>query len=194
MDMVIYMKVKDIIKKQTTLIAIAVVVVVVAAISVSYAIFFDVKAGDTQVITAGSLKLTLTDITALSITEPKTDSDGLKSSPVNYTIKNTDSNLPASYSIYIYADDNNTVDLSKIKISTDGDASSGTTAKTIASITPTLQENGKTYFLIKSDTIAANATATNNYIRVWVDEDALTQDIEGARVDLSLYVVSEVQE
>lgn len=189
MSMVIYMKVKDIIKKQTTLIALAVIVVVVAAISVSYAIFFDVKAGEEQIITAGALRLTVTDISALDISTPKTEAEGLASSPISYTVKNTDSNLPAAYQIYIYANDDNSVDLSKIKISTDG-----TTSKFLSSVTPTLNENSKTYFRIESDTIAAGASKATKQIRVWIDEDSLTSDVSNQKVSLSLYIVSEVQE
>ena len=37
------MKIKDIIKKQTTIIAIAVILITIAVIGVSYAIFFDVS-------------------------------------------------------------------------------------------------------------------------------------------------------
>ena len=37
------MKIKDIIKKQTTIIAIAVILVTITVIGISYAIFFDVK-------------------------------------------------------------------------------------------------------------------------------------------------------
>lgn len=194
------MKVKDIIKKQTTLIVIAVAIVVVAAVSVSYAIFFDVKAGETQIITAGSLKLTLSKFTALNISEPKTDDEGKKSTPVSYTVENTDSNLPASYFIYVYAGKDNAVTLDKIKISIDGDATSGSTFKAISSIETKLEDKEKEpgdnnqYYLIKSDTIPAGAERGPFYIRVWVDEDALTEDTEEAQIDLNLYVVSEVND
>ena len=56
------MKIKDIIKKQTTIIAIAVILVTITVIGVSYAIFFDVKTNSRdQVITAGTLKLTVSE-------------------------------------------------------------------------------------------------------------------------------------
>ena len=54
------MKIKDIIKKQTTIIAIAVVLVIITVIGVSYAIFFNVNRNTTdQVITAGNLSVTI---------------------------------------------------------------------------------------------------------------------------------------
>ena len=73
------MRVKDIIKKQTTIIAIAVVLVAMTAMGASYAIFFDIKKNqDDQVITAGTLKVTISGVSKL--TEPKVlDNDsGLK--------------------------------------------------------------------------------------------------------------------
>ena len=182
------MKVKDIIKKQTTVIAIAVALVAITVIGVSYAIFFDVKKNtDNQVITAGTLKLTVAGVSALNVSEPLDGTAGLASSPVSYTVKNTDSNLPATYKIYIYADTTNTMDLSKIKISTDGNASKGGT------ITPTLTENGKTYFQIDTGTLAAGASGSTKYVRVWVDEDSLVGEVTG-KVDLNMYIISEVQE
>lgn len=189
------MKVKDIIKKQTTVIAIAVALVAVTVIGVSYAIFFDVKKNsDNQVITAGTLKLTVAGVSALNVSEPVDETSGLASSPVSYTVKNTDSNLPASYKIYIYANTANTMDISKIKISTDGNATKGNTAKVLSSITPTFTDSGKTYFQIDSGTLAAGASGSTKYVRVWIDEDSITSEITGKKVDLNMYIVSEVQE
>ena len=189
------MKVKDIIKKQTTVIAIAVALVAITVIGVSYAIFFDVKKNtDNQVITAGTLKLTVTGVRALNVSEPLDGTAGLASSPVSYTVKNTDSNLPATYKIYIYANSANTMDISKIKISTDGNATKGSTAKVLSSITPTFTEGGKTYFQIDTGTLAAGANGTTKYVRVWVDEDSITGEITNKKVDLNMYIVSEVQE
>lgn len=186
------MKVMDIIKKQTTLIAIAVVVVAVAAIGISYAVFFEVKAGDTQVITAGNLTFSVTGINALTISSPVTTATGLKSTAISYTVKNT-GNLPATYSIYIYADSTNKVGVDKIKYSTDG-----TTAKllnSLASSNITL-ENGTTVvgYKLSTATINAGASGSANSLRIWVDEDLLTADLSNAKVSLGLCIVSEVQE
>lgn len=187
------MKVKDIIKKQTTLIAIAVALVAVTAIGVSYAIFFDVKKNsENQVITAGTLKLNVEGISALNVTEPVDETTGLASTPVKYTVKNT-GNLPAKYFIYIYDDSSNTIDINKLKVSIDGNESKGSTAKTITSFTP-LTEGGKTYYQIGTGNLAANASGTTQYLRVWLDEDNITEEITNKTVGLSMYIVSEVQE
>lgn len=188
------MKVKDIIKKQTTIIAIAVVLVAITVIGVSYAIFFDVKKNtNNQVIKAGTLQLTVSDVNALQLSDPMLESAGLKSSPVSYTVKNT-GNLPANYDIYIFADTNNTMDLSKIKISLDGNASSGNTAKVLTSITDTISEGGKTYYKINAGNIAAGANGTTNYVRVWIDEESLPDEVDAKVVSLNMYIISEVQE
>lgn len=187
------MKVKDIIKKQTTVIAIAVALVAVTVIGVSYAIFFDVKKNtENQIITAGTLQFTVGNISALDISVPIDNTSGLSSEPVSYTAKNT-GDLPASYNIYIYADTDNNIDLSKIKVSTDGNNSAGTTSQVLTSL-PSETINGKTCYKIDNGTIAAGATNTTKYLRIWIDEDTITSDITGQNIDLKMYYVSEVQE
>lgn len=190
------MKIKDIIKKQTTIIALAVVLVTIAVIGVSYAIFFNVSRNtDDQVITAGNLELTVSGISALTLTEPMTTAEGLTSSPASYTVSNTNSNLPASYSIYIYAGSGNNISLGSVRISTDGNASSGSNYQTLSSISDTLVENGTTYYRIDSGTLAAGASSgTTKYLRIWVDEDLVADEINNQSINLQLYVISEVDE
>ena len=189
------MKLKNIIKKQTTIIAIAVVLVATAALGVSYAIFFDVSvSSQNQVITAGNLRLTVSGVTSITLSEPIATSAGLTSTPVNYTIVNTNSNLPAAYSIYLYADTNNAMDISKIKVSVDGNGTSGSTAQVLNALTPTITENGKTYYRINNGTIAAGASGSTNYLRLWVDEDLVADDLTNVQVDISMYIVTEVDE
>ncbi len=184
------MKIKDIIKKQTTIIAIAVVLVTITVIGISYAIFFDVKKNtEDQKITAGTLELTVSGINALKLSEPMSTADGLASTPVSYTVVNTDSNLPAAYSLYIYAGNGNTISLSSIKISTDGSSSS-----VLSSISDTLVENGTTYYRIDSGTLAAGTSGTTKNLRIWIDEDLVADEINNGNLNLQLYVVSEVQE
>lgn len=188
------MKIKDIIKKQTTIIAIAVVLVTVAVIGVSYAIFFQVNRNTAdQVITAGNLELSINDITALTLSAPMTTSEGLASTPVSYTVSNT-GNLPATYSLYIYAGSGNNIALNKIKISTDGDSSSGSTSTVLSSIADTLVENGTTYYRIASGSLQASGVEPTKYLRLWIDEDLVADEIEGGNLNLQLYIVSEVQE
>ena len=68
------MKVKDIIKRQTTMVAMAVILVVITAIGVSYSVFFDVEKNQSnQTITAGIFKLTVTGNSKLTDFNAKTD-------------------------------------------------------------------------------------------------------------------------
>lgn len=185
------MKVKDIIKKQTTIIAIAVVLVATTVIGVSYAIFFNVgKNADNQVITAGTLKMTISGVSALDLSEPVGTDVGLASSPVSYTIKNTASDLPATYQIYIYTGTDNQIDASKIKVSEDG-----TTYKQLTEY-PLEQVDGTNRYRISesAENIGAGATATTKNIRLWLDEDLMVEEDAGKKVDLNLYIVSEVNE
>lgn len=184
------MKIKDIIKKQTTIIAIAVILVTIAVIGVSYAIFFNVnKNTDDQVITAGNLELTVSGISALTLTEPMTTADGLASNPISYTVVNKDSNLPASYTLYIYAGSGNNIPLSSIKVSTDGSSST-----VLSSLTPTISEGGTTYYQIDTGSLAAAANSTTKTLRIWIDEDLVADEINNGNLNLQLYVVSEVDE
>ena len=186
------MKVKDIIKKQTTIVAIAVIAIVITAIGVSYAIFFDVKTSSTQVITAGTLEITLGNTNALELDEPMSNEAGLASSAFSYTISNT-GNLPASYNVYIYADTTNAVDLSTVNIALNG----STTVQTLSSLTSsscTVDSKTYTCYSIGSGSIVAGATdSSTKYVRVWINEDA-TGDLTNSVLSLNLHVTTAVNE
>ncbi len=204
------MKVKDIIKKQTTVIAIAVVLVVVATIGISYSVFFAVdKNSDNQVITAGTLKVTLNSISALTLDNPMNDETGKSSEDnvISYTVKNDNtetkaSNLPAKYSLYIYADSDNTIELSKIKIFIEED-DKYSEPKVLNSISDTIQTDAnaenvkgqnKIAYKIDEGTLEVGKSSNTKKLHVWVDEDALGDEVNGQKVSLNLYVVSEVDE
>ena len=190
------MKIKDIIKKQTTIIAIAVILVTIAVIGVSYALFFSVnKNTEDQVITAGNLALTVSGLTAGKISDTMSETEGLASNPITYTVENTSSNLPASYSLYVYGGlkkgnkPANTIPLESIMFSTDG-----TTAKKLVDQDSVQTDNNQTAYLIDSGTIAAGSTDPSKSLRIWIDESLLSSEIEGGNLNLQLYIVSEVNE
>ena len=83
--------------------AFAITIVSFALIGVSYAVFFDVRTNSkNQIITAGTLKLTLSGLsnTPLSISEPIPTSVGLVLTPISYTVNHdSNNNLPPSYSM-----------------------------------------------------------------------------------------------
>ena len=191
------MKIKDIIKKQTTIIAIAVILVTIAVIGVSYALFFSVnKNTEDQVITAGNLALTVSGLTAGQINNTMSEAEGLASTPITYTVENTNSNLPAVYSLYVYGGiqegetQANTIPLESIMFSTDG-----TTAKKLVDPQTSIQtDNSQTAYLIDSGKIEAGGTAPSKSLRIWIDESLLSSEIEGGNLNLQLYIVSEVDE
>ena len=190
------MKIKDIIKKQTTIIAIAVILVTIAVIGVSYALFFSVnKNTEDQVITAGNLALTVSGLTARQISDTMSETEGLASNPITYTVENTSSNLPASYSLYVYGGlkkgnkPANTIPLESIMFSTDG-----TTAKKLVDQDSVQTDNNQTAYLIDSGTIAAGSTDPSKSLRIWIDESLLSSEIDAGNLNLQLYIVSEVDE
>ena len=190
------MKIKDIIKKQTTIIAIAVILVTIAVIGVSYALFFSVnKNTEDQVITAGNLALTVSGLTAGQISDTMSETEGLASNPITYTVENTSSNLPASYSLYVYGGlkkgdkPANTIPLESIMFSTDG-----TTAKKLVDQESVQTDNNQTAYLIDSGTIAARSTGPSKSLRIWIDESLLSSEIDAGDLNLQLYIVSEVYE
>lgn len=188
------MKMKDIIKKQTTIIAIAVVVVTISAIGASYAIFFNVdKNSANQKITAGTLELSFS-VNALNQSEVLSTADGLKTTAAAYTVKHTsESNLPATYSIYVCENSTNTIAASNLKYTTEGTSTAGSNAKNLTSIT---QEtlNSKKCYKIDTGTINPGSTQATKYLRVWPDESIVTDEFENKALDLDLYIVSEVKE
>ena len=52
----------------------------------------------------------------------------------------------------------------------------------------------RTGYKIGSGTIAAGGSEATKYIRVWVDEDLITDELVNKKVSLYLHIVSEVQE
>lgn len=198
------MKLKDIIKKQTLLIIVTVVAVVSTTIGVSYAVFFDVKKNNKdQEVTAGILRVKLSNFEALDLNEPYDETTGLTTTPpVTYTIQNTDSNLPARYTIAIYANPANTIPLNTIRVSTDGTTSAILTTKECikgedGNCKPAADNPNSYYWIIDSSedsgAVPAGQSSASKSIRVWVDSNALGDGIE-ATVDLNLYIESEVDE
>lgn len=191
------MKLKDIIKKQTLIIVLTVAIVTITTLGVSYAVFFDVKKNsEDQVITAGSLEATISDMKALTPTEVLSDADGLNSPAATYTIKNTNSTLPAKYSLCVFAKPDNTIELNTIKLSTNGTSFdklvSDTRAKNEAAKT---DDNvaGKDCYIIDEGTVAAGETLPQKSIRIWVSSELYGTDGEGI-VSLSLFLDVEVDE
>ena len=188
------MNIKNIIKKQTTVIAIAVVLVAVTAIGVSYSLFFDVKGSDkNQVVTAGTLNVTFNNKDSISQIKADvlTDSEGLASTPISYTINNS-GNLPATYKLYIVLGSDSAVAANNIRLSLDGDTTKGITAKTLTELTSASDTGiSGTVYQVESSTVEANKSLPTKYLRVWVKE---SDSAINGKLQLSLHIVSEVNE
>ncbi len=203
------MKIKDIIKRQTTMIALAVIVVVVATLSVSYAIFFDVsKNANDQVITAGNLSLTISGINALKEIDVTSDETGKTGDHISYTLENK-GNLPATYKLYLYASsdsDSNIVDQVKVYAPSTSESASSNGVK-LTSLTndgATLEgddQNSCTsnndklckLYLLDSGNIGATSNGTQKELYIWISEDGIEDELNGS-LNLSLYMVNEVDE
>ncbi|MCM1053744.1 MAG: hypothetical protein NC483_07210 [Ruminococcus sp.] len=183
------MKLKEVIKKQTLLIVLTVTVVALTTIGVSYAVFFDVKRNTKdQVITAGTLKITLSASGTIDWSEPRSDEEGKGADPLKYTVQNTDSSLPASYTVYIYAADGNTVPFDLVKFSTDG-----VETKVLGSQDHTDEDISgvnRTIYKIESGNVAAGGSLEKT-LHLWVSD---TMEEGEFMVKLNLYIVSEVDE
>ena len=106
------------------------------------------------------------------------------------------------YKIYIYADNSNSIDVSKLKLAISDDSNSATEAKAFVN-TDTYSITNKedsacttdcTAYKIDEGTLAAGDSTKTKYIRVWVDENQVTDELNDTAVSLKLFVVSEVDE
>lgn len=201
------MKLKDIIKKQTLIIVLTVAIVTISTISVSYAVFFDVKKNsEDQVITAGTLTATITNPSGIAPTEVLPDAEGIISTPLTYTIDNTGS-LPVHYRLCVFAAPGNTIPLDKFKISTDG-----TTYKNLVQTSPSNKnaaaeaEIGAKYsgladkscYIIAEENVKARsnpavAEPQNRSIRIWVSSELYADGADG-QVNIELHFDTEVDE
>ena len=105
--------------------------------------------------------------------------------------------------MYIYADDANTMDLSKVKVATNGEAKvfnaldvSPITISSTDDSGCTSTSDGKCKgYKIDSGTLQTGDTGkVTKSVKVWIDESLVTDEIESKTLSLKLYIVSEVAE
>ena len=99
------MNYKDIIKKQTSIIAMSVIGMCIILISTSYALFMKVNTSTkNQVVETGTLKTEYAAGTTLTTAVlPQSDTEGLATSGYSFSVTNTGT-LPMKYEITIYND------------------------------------------------------------------------------------------
>ncbi len=164
-------------KKKTIILIVSLITILIAITGISFAAFRFTKAGNKQnVITLGTLKLTLTEGAEINITDalPMSDADALTSDSYSFTLKN-EGTVPVVYSIYLdnvaISSPDVKLDDSFLKYSFDINGTAGS-AKLLTSL-----GTGSSRTLT-SGTIAAGAT--NQYkLRIWlrsdIDMDETTQ-------------------
>ncbi len=105
--------IKNVLKRQTTIIAITVIALCIGLIGISYAIFFDIDEGSPQTVTSGSLVVQfattkdglLTNGSSGTITEEEPMADGNGSTRNGYVFSVTNKGtLPMNYNVYLYDD------------------------------------------------------------------------------------------
>jgi hypothetical protein len=187
---------KQIIKKQTTIIALSVIGMCLIIISTSYALFMKVNTStNNQVVEAGTLTTTYSNGSTLTTSMvPQSDTDGLATTGYAFSVTNTGT-LPMKYEITIYNDPDvtltNEVAQQYIRISLDNGTPrtlSGI-AKTSDTATETNENNIKRVLssgLVIMPTGQTGDVATHN-VKLWIDEDA-PESIIGKTVALEISV------
>jgi len=203
------MNYKAIIKKQSTVIAIAVICLTIATIGVSFALFFQVETNsNNQIVTAGTLNVSYgSGSSSISATElvPTSDDEALTSSTMTGTIYiENKGTLPANYEIAL---GNDTKAITSAGISEEELLSheyirvaayvngelliEPTTLNKLAT-----SENSTDLYKLFDGTIETTGTGNSTLtvvIKVWVSENA-PESIIGDYVYLKMDITSEVSE
>ena len=196
------MNYKDIIKKQTSIIAMSVIGMCIILISTSYALFMKVNTSTkNQVVETGTLKTEYAaGATLTTAVLPQSDTEGLATSGYSFSVTNTGT-LPMKYEITIYNDPDG--DLTKaipqqyLRVSLDGSApvAMSTLTKTSDTASETNENNIKYLLATNKIVKAASQTgdiATHN-IKIWIDANA-PESIIGDTVAIEVAVNGEVDD
>lgn len=205
------MNYKAMIKKQTTIIAIAVICLTIATIGVSYALFFQVETNSNdQVVTAGSLNVSYgSGSSSISATDlvPVSDEEALLSKTMTGTIYvENKGSLPAEYEVAIGNDltafeerenksDNDKLlshDYLRVAAYLNGELKVEPT--TLSALEASLHsEDAYKLFNGTLDTTGTGNSTMTIVIKIWVDEDA-PEAVIGDFVYLKMDLTSEVDE
>ncbi|MBE6154666.1 MAG: hypothetical protein E7163_03755 [Firmicutes bacterium] len=192
------MKVQDIIKKQTTVIALAIVLISIALIGISYAIFFDVKSNElNQVIKAGTLELSISGVNnnnPINVSNVISLDEAKELEPISYTISNSNSDIPATYEIYLYTNETNTVNHDYIYISISDNGNEFTEPVILSSLIDkdgSFTQNGINYYKIESGVLEIGTQTETKYLRIWLDDSLISEDIENKTANFKLDIISE---
>ena len=162
-------------KHKITLLVIGILLALSLMLSSSYALWvFNVSQESTNVLVSDCFEITLTDNNpiGLSASFPMRDSDGVKTTPYTFTIRNI-CNHPADFQINLETLNTSTIDEEFIKADLNGHVTEYNVAE---SAEPTI-EGAKNAVKLYEDTLAVNSSKTYN-LRIWVNESATQDDVE----------------
>ncbi len=205
------MNINNVIKKQTTVIALTVIGICIGLLGISYAIFFKVDdSTNVQTVSSGSLVVQFGEGSKIT-TEmlPQTDSEGMATSGYSFSVTNKGS-IDMLYDIFIYNDPDASNDFNNtmlphqyIKVSIDGSDPVLLSELEDSGVTVTSDSNYSSYNLTGENNIkrivgkdifvraAGSGKDVNTHIiKLWITEDAPTSII-GNTVALEIQVFGE---
>ncbi len=162
-------------KHKITLLVIGILLALSLMLSSSYALWvFNVSQKSTNVLVSDCFEITLTDNNPIGLgaSFPMRDSDGVKTTPYTFTIKNI-CNHPADFQINLETLNSSTIDEEFIKADLNGHITGYNAAE---SAEPTI-EGAKNAVKLYEDTLAVNSSKTYK-LRIWVNENATQEDVE----------------
>ena len=162
-------------KHKITLLVIGILLALSLMLSSSYALWvFNVSQESTNVLVSDCFELTLTDNNPIGLgaSFPMRDSDGVKTTPYTFTIRNI-CNHPADFQINLETLNTSTIDESFIKVDLNGHITEYNLAESVESTI----EGARSAAMLYEDTIEVGAIKLYN-ARIWIKEDAVTSEVE----------------
>ena len=162
-------------KYKLSLIIISFFLVMALCVGTSYAIWsFSVSQESTNVVLSDCFEITFSDSHPISLEYafPMEDSLGVQLTPYEFSVSNV-CNHPADFQINLETLNTSTLDSNNIKTDINGNILAVENAESVDS---TL-DNASSAVMLKEDTLAVNETKNYN-LRLWVKEDAVSEEIE----------------
>ena len=174
-------------KHKILLFTIGTLLILSLCISTSYALWASSVTQESEnVVSADCFEITFVDSNPIHLEHsfPMRDSDGVQTTPYEFTIKNI-CNHAADFQINLETLSASTLDASNIKADLNGRISEYGNA---TSVTPTFN-NASSAARLYSDTLASNETKSYN-LRLWIKEDAVQSEIENKIYSSKISVIA----
>ncbi|MCR4581653.1 MAG: DUF285 domain-containing protein, partial [Bacilli bacterium] len=178
------------IQYKISLIIISIFLVLSLMLSSSYALWISsISQESTNIVQSDCFEIALTDNNpiGLSASFPLRDSDGVKTTPYTFTIKNI-CNHPADFQINLETLNTSTIDEEFIKADLNGHIIEYNSAESIE----TTIDGAKSAIKLYEDTLAINSSKTYN-LRTWVNENATQEDVENKSYASKISIIATVR-